>query len=296
LQPGAQLCSGGLNCLRGLSKSLESRDASYMQPIYNETSCKELSSMRMHHTPSGKLECICRAVSSLGATGSTSSGGASADDVLAALVITILVTDLRSPHAEAAFIASFTHIDAVDFSGARGFCFACFEAAAEASITLPLTDLLQGPRGRLETTRPPPANLTNLPANPTHLSSNPTNLPANPANLPAEASSSIARADSTAFRVDAVSPDHGALDAGGEHGGERGDERCGERGGERGGDHAEEDSGAYVHEPSSPREANRRAMVEWMMYPGRGSGWQWTDHTRTAKLDNHHILNHDLLM
>lgn len=107
---------------------------------------RDLDSLRTRFTPTEKLECISNAVTGLAAAGKAG-GGMNADDVLSALVVTLLESKVRSPHAEAAFITAFAH-DEVDFGGASGFCFSCFEAAAEATTSIALSDLLREPSGK----------------------------------------------------------------------------------------------------------------------------------------------------
>jgi hypothetical protein len=107
------------------------------------TARRALSQLRTALTPTDKLDCISRAVTALAAAGSATAG-ATADDVLSALVIVLLESQVRSPHADAAFIAAFAH-ECIDFAGASGFCFSCFEAAAEATATIPLAALLDAP-------------------------------------------------------------------------------------------------------------------------------------------------------
>ena len=98
-----------------------------------------LSALRGASAPSGKLDCICRAVSVL-----ASCGRRGADDVLHMLVQAMLRSDVRAPHAEARFVAAFVH-DGIDLAGSAGYCLACFQAAAEAAATLSLEVLLEAP-------------------------------------------------------------------------------------------------------------------------------------------------------
>ena len=101
---------------------------------------RSLSMLRTSAAPSIKLEYICAAVSALASAGE---GRWGADDVLSMLVLAMLRSDVRAPHAEAAFITHFAH-EGVDLGGASGYCLACFEAAAEAAATLALDELLLG--------------------------------------------------------------------------------------------------------------------------------------------------------
>ena len=105
-----------------------------------EDAIASLSQLRTSGAPSVKLNCICRAVSSIA---SDDAQRACADDLLSSLVQCLLHSDVRAPHAEAAFITAFVH-DGVDLSGAFGYCLACFQAASEAASTLTLQQLVGG--------------------------------------------------------------------------------------------------------------------------------------------------------
>jgi hypothetical protein len=119
------------------------------------TARRALSQLRTALAPTDKLDCISRAVTALAAAGSATAG-ATADDVLSALVVVLLESEVRSPHADAAFIAAFAH-EGIDFAGASGFCFSCFEAAAEAAATIALAALLDVPADAAAISVPPEA-------------------------------------------------------------------------------------------------------------------------------------------
>ena len=102
-----------------------------------------LKLLRRSAPPTLKLECVCAAVCSLASVGE---GRWGADEVLSMLTIAMLRSELRAPHAEAAFITVFSH-EGIDLAGASGYCLACFEAAAEAASTLTLDGILQPASG-----------------------------------------------------------------------------------------------------------------------------------------------------
>lgn len=93
--------------------------------------------------------------------------GPASSQVLEALVLALVHSGLRAPHAEASFVSAFgielanthaplgeaggadganaAHVRGIDLTGAAGFALASFQAAAEAISTLSLEVLLGAP-------------------------------------------------------------------------------------------------------------------------------------------------------
>lgn len=90
---------------------------------------RALAEVRLAATPTSKLRSIARAVEAV------SSELASADDLLQSLIRALLTSEIRSPHAEVAFVLEYAHNE-VSNAGIDGYTLATFQAAAEAVSSL----------------------------------------------------------------------------------------------------------------------------------------------------------------
>jgi len=88
-----------------------------------------ISQVRAATSPSGKLRGMAGTVEAV------SSELSNADDLLQALIRALLTSEIKSPHAEVAFVLEYAH-EGVSSTGFDGYTLATFQAAAEAISSL----------------------------------------------------------------------------------------------------------------------------------------------------------------
>ena len=100
--------------------------------------------MQASPLPALKVERICAAVRAV------STRESSADLLLPSLIYALMLSAVRAPHAECAFVLEFIHED-TDLHGATGYALATFQAAIEGCALLEQAAAEhEGPRGPRE--------------------------------------------------------------------------------------------------------------------------------------------------